>query len=54
MNADSRTCMNCGKTTSSRFCENCGQRSSVYKVTTRETFKDLAFNFSYLIVHFKQ
>ena len=38
------TCKNCGKTTSFRFCENCGQRSSVYKVTTRETFEDLADN----------
>ncbi len=35
------TCKNCGSLTQGRYCQTCGQRSSVHKVTFRETFDDL-------------
>ena len=35
-------CKNCGSVSGGRYCQTCGQRSSVYKVTFRETFEDLA------------
>ena len=38
------TCKNCGQETVTTYCSSCGQRSSVHKVTTRETFEDLADN----------
>ncbi len=44
MEASNRICRNCGNTNTSPYCGNCGQRSSVYKVTFRETFQDLADN----------
>ncbi|MGI9547281.1 MAG: DUF3667 domain-containing protein [Flavobacteriaceae bacterium] len=37
-------CKNCGEETINAYCHHCGQRSSVYKVTFRETFQDLADN----------
>ena len=39
-----RRCRNCGEFTTTAYCGNCGQRSSVDKVTFRETFHDLADN----------
>jgi hypothetical protein len=33
-------CKNCNVELSNYFCSNCGQRSSVYKVTFKETFQD--------------
>ena len=44
MNADPEFCKNCGYTTSLPYCGHCGQRSSVGKVTFKETFQDLADN----------
>lgn len=44
MNSEPGICHNCGQSISQRFCPNCGQRSSVYKITFRETFDDLAEN----------
>ena len=35
-------CNNCGEGVAGAFCSNCGQRSSVSKVTIRETLDDLA------------
>jgi hypothetical protein len=35
------TCKNCGTSTESNYCPYCGQRSTVHKVTFRETFEDL-------------
>lgn len=35
-------CKNCNTELISNFCHECGQRSSVYKVTFKETFTDLA------------
>lgn len=37
---DSTTCKNCDSHISDRYCQNCGQRSSVHKVTFKETFVD--------------
>jgi hypothetical protein len=37
-----QTCKNCGTTTEGNFCPACGQRTSVHKVTFKETFGDLA------------
>lgn len=36
------TCRNCGTQVDGHYCPNCGQRSSVYKVTFKETISDLA------------
>lgn len=44
MDSELNTCKNCGHNTRAAYCSNCGQRSSVYKVTMRETFEDLADN----------
>ena len=44
MEASPNSCKNCGQITSGAYCNNCGQRSSVYKVTFKETFNDLADN----------
>ena len=44
MELESNTCKNCGHKTTLAYCGNCGQRSSVHKVTTRETLEDLADN----------
>ena len=44
MEASPNSCKNCGQEINTPFCSNCGQRSSVYKVTMRETFEDLADN----------
>ena len=41
-NLQHSTCNNCGQKTAGPYCANCGQRSSVHKVTFRETFDDLA------------
>ena len=35
-------CKNCGEQLKGHFCPNCGQRSSVGRVTFKETFQDLA------------
>jgi len=35
-------CYNCGTPCNKHYCPACGQRSSVYKVTFRETLQDLA------------
>jgi hypothetical protein len=35
-------CRNCGNQVSGNFCPYCGQRTSVYKVTFKETLQDLA------------
>ncbi len=35
-------CKNCGRETTTKYCPNCGQRSSVNRVTFKETFEDLA------------
>ncbi len=37
-------CKNCGAIVKESFCGQCGQRSSVYKVTFKETFNDLTDN----------
>jgi hypothetical protein len=34
-------CKNCGAEVTSNYCEVCGQRTSVYKVTFKETIQDL-------------
>ena len=44
MDPEPNSCRNCGHPTNTAYCSNCGQRSSVYKVTMRETFVDLADN----------
>ena len=44
MEASPNPCKNCGQTTTAAYCEKCGQRSSVHKVTFRETIQDLADN----------
>ena len=38
---NSLECKNCGFQIEENFCQFCGQRSSVYKVTFKETFTDL-------------
>ncbi len=38
----SNSCKNCGTSTELYYCPACGQRTSVYKVTFKETFDDLA------------
>lgn len=38
----SNTCKNCGTRSELNYCPGCGQRISVYKVTFKETFDDLA------------
>ena len=35
------TCKNCGSVTKGRYCQACGQRSSVHRVTFRDTLEDL-------------
>jgi hypothetical protein len=37
-----KSCKNCGTRSEFHYCPACGQRTSVYKVTFRETFDDLA------------
>jgi len=37
-------CKNCGAITKDSFCAHCGQRTTVHKVTFRETFDDLTDN----------
>jgi len=37
-------CKNCGAKAKDSFCAQCGQRSSVYKVTFKDTFNDLTDN----------
>ena len=44
MGKETITCKNCGQLTATKFCPNCGQRSSVHRVTVRETAEDLADN----------
>lgn len=44
MTSESKYCKNCGITVTNKYCENCGQRTSVYKVTFRETFNDITEN----------
>lgn len=41
MDSEPNTCKNCGHKTEAAYCSNCGQRTSVFKVTFRETFNDL-------------
>lgn len=36
------SCKNCAEPLQGRYCRNCGQRSSVDRVTFKETFQDLA------------
>ena len=38
------TCRNCGEICDNAYCPVCGQRTSVYRVTFKETFHDLADN----------
>ncbi|WP_297763091.1 DUF3667 domain-containing protein [uncultured Muriicola sp.] len=38
----SNSCKNCGTRSKLHYCPACGQRISVYKVTFKETFEDLA------------
>lgn len=38
---ESLHCRNCNAQLNGNFCHECGQRSSVYKVTFKETFQDL-------------
>lgn len=33
-------CKNCGSSTQGKYCHNCGQRTSINKVTFKETFQD--------------
>lgn len=40
----SKYCKNCGSKAELSYCPNCGQRTSVYKVTFRETFNELTDN----------
>ena len=44
MSSESNICKNCGQVTSKNYCAYCGQRSSVHKVTLRETIDDLVDN----------
>ncbi|WP_297702973.1 DUF3667 domain-containing protein [uncultured Eudoraea sp.] len=47
MTSDSKYCKNCGAITKDSFCAHCGQRTSVYKVSFKETihdFMDAAFS----------
>lgn len=37
---NSTYCKNCGTEVSKGYCPNCGQRTSIYKVTFKETFQD--------------
>ena len=39
-----QSCKNCGAKSQGNYCSVCGQRTSVYKVTFKETFQDLAAN----------
>lgn len=41
MAEDAKTCKNCGAVVTSGFCPNCGQRTSIGRVTFKETFHDL-------------
>ena len=40
MTSELKYCRNCGITVSNKYCENCGQRTSVYKVSFKETIHD--------------
>ena len=47
MTSESKYCRNCGTPVTKKYCENCGQRTSVYKVSFKETihdFIDVAFS----------
>ncbi|WP_297695421.1 DUF3667 domain-containing protein [uncultured Eudoraea sp.] len=40
MTSESKYCRNCGAQVTNKYCENCGQRTSVYKVSFKETIND--------------
>ncbi|NNL02460.1 MAG: DUF3667 domain-containing protein [Eudoraea sp.] len=40
MTSELKYCRNCGTQVTNRYCENCGQRTSVYKVSFKETIHD--------------
>ncbi|WP_297794604.1 DUF3667 domain-containing protein [uncultured Eudoraea sp.] len=40
MTSESKYCRNCGTPVTKKYCENCGQRTSVYKVSFKETIHD--------------
>lgn len=40
MTSESKYCRNCGTPVTNKYCENCGQRTSVYKVSFKETIHD--------------
>lgn len=42
MEKEKTYCHNCGTASEQEYCPACGQRTSVHKVTFRETFQDLA------------
>jgi len=47
LTSESKYCKNCGIAATNKYCENCGQRTSVYKVSFKETihdFMDAAFS----------
>jgi len=47
LTSESKYCKNCGIAVTNKYCENCGQRTSVYKVSFKETihdFMDAAFS----------
>jgi hypothetical protein len=45
LKSDATYCKNCKSPVSREYCKECGQRTSVEKVTFKETFQDLADNF---------
>jgi hypothetical protein len=40
MTDEIKACKNCNQSIKSNYCENCGQRTSINKVTFKETFQD--------------
>ena len=40
MTSELKYCRNCGTHVTNKYCENCGQRTSVYKVSFKETIHD--------------
>ncbi|MGB5437603.1 MAG: DUF3667 domain-containing protein [Maribacter sp.] len=38
--ANRKYCKNCGNLASGKYCQDCGQRTTVHRVTFRETFED--------------
>lgn len=40
MTSEPKYCRNCGTPVTNKYCDNCGQRTSVYKVSFKETIHD--------------